>query len=137
MINKVILAGRLVKDPELRKTQTDISVCSFTIAVNRPFTSKDGQRGVDFIDCVAWRNQAENLAQYMRKGSLIAVEGRLQTRVSEYEGQKRKYFEIQCDNVSFLESKGASNSGDDFQTVVEEEEDFEKDITVKKKDLPF
>ena len=80
-MNKVILIGRLTKDPELRKTPTDVSVCQFTIAVNRPFQQQGGERQADFINCIAWRNQAENLAKYIKKGGQIAVEGSIQTRI--------------------------------------------------------
>ena len=79
-MNKVILIGRLTKDPELRKTPTDVSVCQFTIAVNRAFQQSNGERQADFINCIAWRNQAENLAKYIKKGGQIAVDGSIQTR---------------------------------------------------------
>ena len=112
-MNKVILVGRLVKDPELRRTNTDIAVVQFTVAVNRRFPGPDGKIPADFISCVAWRNQAENLARYMRKGSLIGIEGQIQTRTyDDPSGQRRYITEVVCDNISFLESKGArENTG--------------------------
>ena len=107
-MNKVILTGRLVKDPELRRTNTDIAVVQFVIAVNRRFVGQDGQRQADFINCVAWRQQAENLAKFMRKGSLIGVEGQIQTRTyDDPNGQRHYVTEVICDNIEFLETKGA------------------------------
>ncbi len=78
MINRVVLVGRLTRDPEMRYTQSGIAVTRFTLACDRPFTGQDGKREADFIDCVVWRKQAENVAQYLKKGSLAGVEGRLQ-----------------------------------------------------------
>ena len=109
-MNKVILIGRLVKDPELRRTNTDIPVVQFTLAVNRNFAGKGQERQADFISCVAWRNLAENLARFMKKGSQIAVEGQLQVRNFEDAGGVRRYVtEVICDNIHFLEPKNASN----------------------------
>ena len=79
MINRVVLVGRLTKDPELRYTSSNIPVSKFTLAVNRTFAGPSGEREADFIQCVVWRKQAENLAKFVRKGSLIGVEGRIQT----------------------------------------------------------
>ena len=116
-MNRVILVGRLVKDPELRRTNTDIPVVQFSLAVNRNFAGRDGQRQADFISCVAWRNQAENLAKYMRKGSLIGVEGQIQTRTyDEPSGQRRYITEVICDNISFLETKG-SREGSGYSDI--------------------
>lgn len=109
-MNKVILIGRLTKDPELRKTPTDVSVCQFTIAVNRPF-GQGTEKQADFINCVAWRNQAENLARYIKKGGQIAVEGSIQTRsYDDQNGVRRFVTEVVCNQISFLESK-KSDSG--------------------------
>ena len=105
-MNKVILIGRLTKDPELRNTPTGVPVVSFTIAVNRTYQDKNGERQADFINCIAWRNQAENLARYIRKGGLIAVDGSLQTRSYDDPNGVRKYVtEVMVNQVSFLESK--------------------------------
>lgn len=112
MINRVVLVGRLTKDPELRYTPNGIASTRFTVAVNRTFSNQQGEREADFISCVAWRKQAENLANFMRKGSLIGVEGRIQT--GSYEGQdgKRVYTtDVVADSVQFLESRNASASG--------------------------
>ena len=97
------MLGRLTADPELRQTPNNISVTSFTVAVNRPFT-KGAERQADFIDCVAWRNSAEFVSRYFTKGKPILVEGRLQVRSYEdKQGNKRRAYEVVCDNVSFVE----------------------------------
>ena len=113
MINRVVLVGRLTRDPEMRYTQSGIAVTRFTLACDRPFTGQDGKREADFIDCVVWRKQAENVAQYLKKGSLAGVEGRLQ--ISSYDdkdGQRRYRAEVVADSVRFLESRNASRSSD-------------------------
>ena len=109
MINRVVLVGRLTKDPELRYTPSGLAVVRFTLAVNRQFSNDSGEREADFINCVAWRKQAENLANFQKKGSLIGVEGRIQT--GSYEGQdgKRVYtFEVVTESIQFLESRNAA-----------------------------
>ncbi len=110
MINRTVLVGRLTKDPELRYTPNGIASCRFTVAVNRTFANEHGERDADFISCVAWRKQAENLANYQRKGALIGVEGRIQT--GSYEGQngQRVYTtDVVADSIQFLEPR--SNTG--------------------------
>ena len=110
-MNKVILIGRLTKDPELRYTSSNVATASFSIAVDRNFTNQNGEREADFINIVVWRKQAENCKNYLSKGSQVAVEGRIQTR--NYEGQdgKKVYVtEVVADNVQFLGTKG-SNGG--------------------------
>lgn len=115
MINNVTLVGRITKDLELRYTQTGIAVCNFTLAVNNPFTSQSGERDASFINCVVWKKQAENLANYMGKGSLIGVVGRIQTRTWDGDDGKRNYVtEVVAESVQFLESKKSkeqSNGG--------------------------
>ena len=111
-MNKVILIGRLTKDPELRYTSSNVPTASFSIAVDRNFTNQNGEREADFINIVVWRKQAENCKNYLSKGSQVAVEGRIQTR--NYEGQdgKKVYVtEVVADNVQFLGSKGSNNGG--------------------------
>lgn len=108
-MNKVVLIGRLAKDPELRRTSTDIPVVQFSLAVNRNF-SRNGERTADFIPCVAWRNLAENLAKFMRKGSQIAVEGQIQIRTYEDTNGMKRYATVICDNIHFLESKSSRES---------------------------
>lgn len=103
-MNKVILIGRLTKDPELRKTSTDISTCRFTIAVNRDYTSQGQEQKADFINCVAWRNQAENLCKYQRKGNQIAVEGNIQVESYVDASGVRKYTtEVVVNRIDFLD----------------------------------
>ena len=106
MLNRVILIGRLTRDPELKYIPSGIPVASFTLAVDRPFTNKDGEKETDFIPIVVWRKQAENCASYLGKGSLVAVEGRIQVRTYEQEGQRRYMTEVVADNVRFLDRKG-------------------------------
>jgi single-strand DNA-binding protein len=112
MMNRVILVGRLTKDPELRYTPSGVAVATFTLAVNRAFTNQQGEREADFINCVVWRKPAENVANFLKKGSLAGVDGRVQTR--NYEGQdgKRVYVtEILAESVQFLEPRNANNEG--------------------------
>ena len=109
MYNKSILIGRMVADPELRTTPNGVSVCSFRIAVNRPY-SKDGGKA-DFIDIVAWRERAEFVCRYFSKGKPILVEGSIQTRnYEDKNGSKRTAVEVVADNVRFVESKGSGES---------------------------
>ncbi|RHW36121.1 single-stranded DNA-binding protein [Lysinibacillus yapensis] len=109
MINRVVLVGRLTKDPELRYTPSGVPMTRFTVAVNRTFSNQQGEREADFIGCVAWRKQAENLANFMKKGSLIGVEGRIQTGSFEGQDGKRVYTtDVVADSVQFLEPR---NSG--------------------------
>lgn len=106
MINKVVLVGRLTKDPELRYTPSGIANARFTVAVNRPFSNQQGEKEADFINCVAWRKQAENLCNYMKKGNLVGVEGRIQTGSFEGQDGKRVYTtDVVIDQIAFLESK--------------------------------
>lgn len=146
MINRVVLIGRLTKDPELRYTSNNIAVVSFTLAVNRNFTGQDGQNEVDFLPCVAWRKQAENIAKYVGKGSMVGVDGRIQTRNFEAtDGTKRYVTEIVCDNTRFLDTRNASNPDSEetrqpFPDMNEQKEDpfaSLQDIEIGDDDLPF
>ena len=113
MINRVILVGRLTKDPDLKYTAQGTPVANFTLAVNRTFTNQQGEKETDFINVVVWRRQAENAANYLKKGNLAGVDGRIQTR--NYEGQdgKRIYVtEVLAESVQFLEPKGSQGQGD-------------------------
>lgn len=156
-MNKVILIGRLTKDPEMRTTGTGIAVTTFTLAVNRPFTDQSGERTADFINCVAWRKQAENIAKYCQKGTQVAAEGRIQTRSYDgTDGQKRYVTEVICDNVTFLSPKVESNRDtsnyssnnsnvanvptNDIETTDISEDpfkDFGEEIALSEDDLPF
>ena len=109
MINRTILVGRITKDPELKATQSNISFVNFTLAVNRQFKDDKGETQVDFIQCIVWRKQSENLARYVKKGALLGIEGRIQTRNYETEEGTRYITEVVCDTVQFLETKSDSN----------------------------
>jgi len=158
-MNKVVLIGRLTRDPDLRYPSSNVPVANFTIAVNRPFENQNGERVADFINIIVWRKQAENVKKYIGKGSLVAVEGRIQTR--NYEGQdgKRVYVtEVVADSVQFLESRSQAQNrtsgsyGMDVPmgpmeedmpqptTNIEEEDpfaNFGSDIEISDDDLPF
>lgn len=149
-MNKVILIGRLTKDPEMRTTGNGLTVTTFTLAVNRPFADQNGERTADFINCVAWRKQAENIAKYCTKGTQVAAEGRIQTRSYDAnDGSKRYVTEVVCDNVTFLSAKGdgskSSFNDDNYQsndietTDVSEDpfKDFGEEIALSEDDLPF
>lgn len=113
MLNRAVLVGRLTKDPEFRTTPSGVDVSTFTLAVNRNFKSKDGEQQADFINCVVFRKQAENVKNYLSKGSLAGVDGRMQSRSYENkEGQRVYVTEVVCDSVQFLEPKnnGQSNN---------------------------
>ena len=119
-MNKAILIGRLTRDPELRTTPTGRNVCQFSVAVSRTFTNANGEREADFINCVVWDKQAENLVKYQKKGNQIAVDGRIQTRNYEDKDGKRVYVtEILANNISFLDSKGTNTSSNDFNSLPE------------------
>lgn len=110
MINRTVLVGRLTRDPEMNVSQSNIAVTNFNLAVNRPFTSKDGEQSADFINIVCFRKVAENVNQYVKKGSLIGIDGRIQTRNYENKDGQRVYVtEVVADSVQFLEPKGTNN----------------------------
>ena len=112
MLNKIILMGRLTRDPELRRTGSGTAVTSFSLAVDRDFKSQGGEKETDFIDIVAWRSTAEFVSKYFRRGSMIAIQGSIQTRMYEDKnGNKRKAVEIVADNASFCGSKAESGTG--------------------------
>jgi single-strand DNA-binding protein len=125
MLNKIILMGRLTRDPELRRTQSGTPVASFTVAVDRDFKGQDGEKETDFIDIVAWRNTAEFVSKYFTKGRTAVVEGRLQIRSwTDKDGGKRKTAEVIADNVYFGDSKkdsgaeqGFAEIGDDYGDI--------------------
>lgn len=141
-INSFVGVGRLTRDPDLRYSQSGVAVCNFTIACNRHFKSSDGQ-DADFINCVTFRKAAENLAQYMKKGSQIGVDGRIQTRT--YEGKDGKTVfvtEVVADSVQFLETRNSSQqSGNTRKSQVDtynkELEKHAEPIDINDDDLPF
>ena len=157
-MNKAILIGRLTKDPELRTTPTGRNVCQFSVAVSRNFTNANGEREADFINCVVWDKQAENLVKYQKKGNQIAVDGRIQTRnYDDKDGKKVYVTEILASNISFLDSKGTGATGNtsfnnlpeppmvdtssnNMETVSVEKDPFEAfgdSIEISDNDLPF
>lgn len=134
MLNRIILIGRLTRDPELRYTPQGVPVASFSLAVDRPFTNQSGQRETDFIDCVAWRKLGETVSNHLSKGRLAAVEGRLQIRSYEaQDGSKRRVAEVIADNVRFLDrpregqAVGSTEDGGSFS---------DEDVALPD-DLPF
>lgn len=116
-MNKVILIGRLVKDPDVKTTQSQVAVCSFTLAVDRKFRNKDGERDSDFLSCVAWRQQADFLGKYFQKGSKILVVGNLQARSYEKDGHKVYVTEVVVDEIEFVESKGERQEKNNYQAA--------------------
>lgn len=153
MINRTVLVGRLTKDPEVRFTSSNIAYARFTLAVNRTFAGASGEREADFIQCIAWRRQAENLARFVKKGSLVGVEGRIQTGSYDDKDGVRKYTtDVVADSVQFLESKSqdSNNSNNNYVPRAPREDNNNKyqERTVQKKqntpsidvsedDLPF
>ena len=112
MLNHITIMGRLTRDPELRTTQSQISVASFTVACERDYAAGGGDREADFIDCVAWRGTGEFVSKYFSKGSMIVVSGRLQSRKwQDNQGNKRVSWEINADSVYFGESKKNQDAG--------------------------
>lgn len=138
MINNAVLVGRLTTDPSLRYTGNGTAVAGFTLAVNRNFTKKDGEQDADFINCVIWRKPAETLANYAKKGSLIGVVGRIQTRSYEKDGQRVYVTEVVVDNFQFLESRSKQEGQQSNQT--RQDDPFAgkgNSIDVNSDDLPF
>lgn len=144
MMNRVVLVGRLTKDPDLRYTPNGVPVASFTLAVNRTFTNQQGEREADFINCVVWRKPAENAANFLKKGSLAGVDGRIQTR--SYEGQdgKRVYItEVQAESVQFLEPKNSNTQRNEepqqqqYTRIDENPFDEKRQVDISDDDLPF
>ncbi|MED2978223.1 single-stranded DNA-binding protein [Bacillus swezeyi] len=110
-INRVVLCGRLTRDPELRHLANGTPVTTFGIAVNRTFTNQQGEREADFINCVAWRKTGENIANHLKKGSMAGVDGRLQTRSYEDNSGRRVFVtEVQVESVQFLDNKGSGQA---------------------------
>ncbi|HHU27665.1 TPA: single-stranded DNA-binding protein [bacterium] len=160
MINRVVLVGRLTRDPELRTVGANNSkVCSFTLAVDSRFRGQDGQRTADFIPCVLWNRPAEVLAQYARKGSLIGIEGRIQTRNYENkEGNRVFVVEVLCDSMQLLGSRNQEDTSrgytqdydygpshdQEYEPSYEQESSHQsvsqpssRGITINDDDLPF
>lgn len=141
MINRVVLTGHLTKDPELKTTQSGLSVVQFVIGVQRRFVREDGGREADFISCVAWRKTAENIAKYFKKGQLIGVDGRIQTRsYDNRDGQRVYVTEVVIDNFSFLGGSDKDNQGNqNNQSSNQSNQPFDSNeqIDITDDDLPF
>ncbi len=133
MLNQVSIMGRLTADPELRHTPNDVAVTTFTVAVNRSYVKQGSERQADFIDVVAWRNTAEFVCRYFKKGQMIAVTGSIQTRTyQDREGKNRKAVEVVADNVYFTESRnnsGNSSAGNNSSYNTEQNEDQDKNLS--------
>ena len=157
-MNKVILVGRLTRDPELRSTSSGFNTASFSVAVNRNFKNKEGNYDADFINCVAFRNTADFVNKFFKKGSLISLDGRIQTRnYDAQDGTKRYVTEVVVDNVEFVggknESAGSSNTNSDYSDSPSEApvdempeydipdadpyENYDKEVSLSDNDLPF
>lgn len=133
MLNKVILMGRLTADPELKTTTSNVSVCSFCIAVERTYTPKGQEKQADFINIVTWRNTAEFVRKYFGKGQMIALEGSIQTRdYTDSSGNRRKLTEVVADQVFFTDSKKTKPAED----VIPDMSDFEE-VDSEDLGLPF
>ena len=138
MLNNITLMGRLVANPELRHTSTGLAVTSFTLAVNRDFARQGEERSTDFIDIVAWRNNAEFAAKYFSKGQLVAVVGSLQTRTyQDKNGMNRKVFEVVADRLHFAESKKDSSAYAVNASLGEEKKSENKVSSFENGDLDF
>lgn len=149
MINNVVLVGRTTKDPELRYTPSNVAVATFNLAVNRNFKGANGEREADFINCVIWRRQAENLANWAKKGALIGITGRIQTRSYENQQGQRVYVtEVVAENFQMLESRAAregnqQSQGDTFQNGNSSSGDYNSPfgrsnpMDISDDDLPF
>lgn len=127
MLNKIIIMGRLTRDPEVKQTSTGVQVARFSVAVERDFKGQSGEKETDFIDCTAWRNTADFVGKYFSKGRMIAIEGRLQIRTWEKDGEKRKAAEIVADGVYFADSKPVETQKNN--TFV--------DVSADESELPF
>lgn len=152
MINRVVLVGRITRDPELRRTSTGTPVVSFTLAVDNRFAPKDSERTADFISCIAWNNAAEVLEKYVKKGALLGIDGRLQTRTYDGKDGKRVYItEVVCESLRMLDTKSSSRT-DNFISSIEsyeptnnkieninknEVEDTDLGFDISDEDLPF
>ena len=146
-MNKVILVGRLTRDPELRVTQSGISVCNFSVACDRRYVKQGEERKADFINCIAWRQQGEFVSRYFAKGHRIALEGSLQTRDwTDNEGKKHYATEVMVDNVEFAQSKTeggaapmqyAPQSGGSQPAAAPVNDDVSGFMPIEDEDLPF
>lgn len=135
MLNRVVLVGRMTRDPELRRTNTGAAVTTFTLALNRNFQSADGIQA-DYIPCVVWNKVAENVEKYCSKGSLVGVEGRLRSRnYDNAQGQKVYVVEVVCDSVQFLETKASREKAEQQQPQIKQDEFYDMKTVDLEKDF--
>lgn len=148
-MNKVLLLGRLAKEPELRYTQSGTAVVSFTLAVNRRFANQNGEREADFINCVAWQKAAEFVANYFHKGQMMALEGRLQVSNYEKDGKKQWKTDVVAEQIEFAGSRNDGsnnsngggnnygNSNDSSSSSAAEYSGLGQEVIFSDEDLPF
>lgn len=142
-MNSICLVGRLTKNVELRYTPSNVAVATFTLAVNRTFKNENGDREADFINCVMWRQQAENLASWAKKGALIGITGRIQTRSYDNQQGQRVYItEVVAETFQLLESKGQGNNQGQQKQAQQQAPDFSRNananpLDITEEDLPF
>ena len=153
-MNKIILVGRLTKDPEVRSTSAGFSTANFTVAVNRNFKNKDGNYDADFLPCVAFRNTADFVSKFFKKGNMISLEGRVQTRSYDaQDGSKRYVTEVVVENVEFVGGKNDSTANNAYTDAPSEApidempeydipasdpyENYDKEVSLSDNDLPF
>ncbi|HUW63124.1 MAG TPA: single-stranded DNA-binding protein [Spirochaetia bacterium] len=127
MLNKVILIGRLTRDPELRYTQSGVAVANMTVAVDRNFSNRQGEKETDFIDVVVWRKLAETVANHLQKGRLVAVEGSLQIEKWEKDGVKHRNAKVVADGVNFLDRAKADGNGSQVRNEDGDEPPIDED----------
>ncbi|HFD1903628.1 TPA: single-stranded DNA-binding protein [Streptococcus pyogenes] len=140
MINNIVLVGRMTKDAELRYTPSQVAVATFTLAVNRRFKEQNGERETDFINCVIWRQSAENLANWAKKGTLIGITGRIQTRNYENQQGQRVYVtEVVAESFQVLESRNQQQSGQGNPSQNDNSQSFSNSnpMDISDDDLPF
>ena len=143
MINRVVLVGRITRDPELKRTTSGNSVCTFTVAVDNRQKNADGTRGTTFVPCVCFQNSADNMVKFTRKGALVGVEGRLNQRTYQrQDGTTNKVMEVLCDSVQFLEPKERGAEEDPGTPIFDDvqPEDTSKNLDsldLPDDDLPF
>ena len=136
MLNNVSLVGRLTKDVDLRYTPSNVAVATFTLAVNRTFKNENGDREADFINCVMWRQQAENLANWAKKGALIGITGRIQTRsYDNQQGQRVYVTEVVAEQFQLLESKGQQGNQTQQRQAQQQTPDFSRSATTNPLDI--
>jgi len=135
-MNRVVLIGRLTKDPELRTSKSGKNKATFTLAVNRRTTNEDGEHQADFISCVAWNSTADTIAKYFKKGKEVAIEGRIQTgSYDAFDGTKRYTTDVVVDNLTFIGNKNTNDKQEESSKNVNEL--FEEEIELSDADLPF